>query len=200
MRSVWVDSILHVDGRNLLLNSHNLQFGSNNTGTGTNYIRTDEGGFIRAIPDNGVNTSLFHFAINFSKQLAVGSHCSSSIQVRSQKDTQFNAFVCNGNNTKAILYSYMPLIAGEWTTVEMNGYVIDSVSTNCVLFVFLCSEIDSYLDYRNLKIQDGTQVTDWTPAPEDVKSNVNLYFKDGFKAELIADDLIKFTLKGRIHD
>lgn len=166
---------LPTGGRNLLLNSRVLQFGRNNTGTGTNSVHSEDGGFVRATPDAGKNTSLFHFATNFSKQLTVGSHCSSSIQVRSQKDTQFHAWVCNGNNTQAILYSYKPLVAGEWTTVEMNSYVIDSVSTNCVLFVFACSEIDSYLDYRNLKIEDGAQVTAWSPAPEDPIFTKDMY-------------------------
>ena len=113
-------------------------------------------------------------------------------------------YICTAIDGIGISLGFANTYDGSWkytdTLAVGNGHKsmqVNFTRTNQTHFVLYTNNSTIY---SNIKLEKGSKSTDWSPAPEDVKSHVNIYFKDGFKAELIADDLIKFTLKGRIHD
>lgn len=101
---------------------------------------------------------------------------------------------CKSNGTEQMLNQNVSVIKNEERTDE-NGDIYyhyevlcytknnfdDHISDDSYFYmsiVALASETDAVAKYANLKMEIGNKATDWTPAPEDIQSELNTSLTD----------------------
>ena len=82
-------------------------------------------------------------------------------------------------------------VTGKWNKVSKTGVVtdFDMVSKPVVSIIF--RDFTGTIKFRNLKIEFGDKATDWTPAPEDVESDIS-------NASKTATNYLNFSSDGLI--
>lgn len=145
---------------NFFVNSQCLKMGSNNEGTGTSTLMTDESEkYYRAIPDKNRKVSLYS-KLQKSEDFESGQEHIISVMVRSQKDAYINIYD-NGNSSTTSNTTFVR--ANGWTTITTNSTNISKTDA-----LILVSDVyDSYLDYKNFKLEKGSIASGWMPCIAD---------------------------------
>lgn len=186
-----VDSV-QVGGRNLLLNSiYNLDLRDNNGSvnpTERDYDKEEKCYYIKKRTSDGGNIISI-----YSLVLLKGSRVTTDVV----NEDNFKDYVCSVDvKTEADMYVYLGnpgnknyaknkvlVKAGIWTRIsnQLEG------STRINAFGVGASDLvrDKKIFYKNYKLEKGSIATDWTPAPEDLESQIQdqeiyiEYSKDG---------------------
>lgn len=158
---------IQIGGRNYYLNSASFSMNSNNTGTGTSVLRTDESDkYYRATPAIGKAVSLYKGIAKSSSFKPNGTdNYIISLMARSQKDATITLYDDAHGSTR----TGTALKAGVWTRISTKPQPI-TASKNMILF---SSVIDSYLDYKMAQLECGTISSTWVSAPEDVQASID---------------------------
>lgn len=161
---------IEVGGRNLVLSSELPPFSPNNTGTG-NRVSMSEGSikFNRSKPDNGklVSQYLFLKDSRVSEPLLLDGSTKYTLAMdfRTNKDTIIELYISTGEHTK------IAIKAGIWTRVKCEGITLSSTSD--MACIFRTDTIDTIVDYKMLKLENGNKVSGWSPSPEEVEGNIS---------------------------
>lgn len=106
-----------------------------------------------------------------------------SFDVKSNVTTSINAYLCDENsvkNTNDIGESYTAIkneiVKDEWKQCIFQvrtKKTLPSTRQQVLYLTDMDSKPNTYYMFKNLQIERGTIVTDWKPAPEDVKNDVS---------------------------
>lgn len=106
-----------------------------------------------------------------------------SFDVKSNVTTSINAFLCDENsvkNTNDIGETYTAIkneiVKDEWKQCIFQvrtKKTLPSTRQQVLYLTDMDSKPNTYYMFKNLQIERGTIVTDWKPAPEDVKNDVS---------------------------
>ena len=153
---------IQIGGRNLILDSQNIQTNPNNTGLGTATKKTDETIPYWRIIATGSSISVYENPIYayMNSNCIIGNKYTISADVRVTSITSVG-FISNLGMTS--------VPANIWTRINYTfTYTVNPMRVGG----FTCALLQ--LDYRNYKLESGNKATDWTPAPEDVQSQLDL--------------------------
>lgn len=137
-----------------------------------------------------------------------GTEYTISFEVKASVNTVINLYLCSmsgaGSLTKSIKNINRDVTADIWTKCVYVVTTYDSLpsETNQVLYLYGMNSVAevSYV-FRNLMIEEGTIPTSWSPAPEDVESDITdasksatnyIKFEDGIG--LIVGNMTETTL------
>lgn len=102
-----------------------------------------------------------------------------SVDVKPSVSTNFNIAFREANGTNNLIISGEKSIqvqANKWNKMIWNVKTASTLPTSTSQ-VFYATEMNSgtgvWYQFKNFKIEKGNQATDWTPAPEDVQSNID---------------------------
>ncbi len=106
-----------------------------------------------------------------------------SFDVKSNVTTSINAYLCDENsvkNTNDIGETYTAIkneiVKDEWKQCVFQVRTKKTIPNTRQQVLYLTdmdSKPNTYYMFKNLQIERGTIVTDWKPAPEDVKNDVS---------------------------
>ncbi len=106
-----------------------------------------------------------------------------SFDVKSNVTTSINAYLCDENsvkNTNDLGETYTAIkneiVKDEWKQCIFHVRTKKTISSARQQVLYLTdmdSKPNTYYMFKNLQIERGTIVTDWKPAPEDVKNDVS---------------------------
>lgn len=106
-----------------------------------------------------------------------------SFDVKSNVTTSINAYLCDENsvkNTNDIGETYTAIkneiVKDEWKQCIFQvrtKKALPSTRQQVLYLTDMDSKPNTYYMFKNLQIERGTIVTDWKPAPEDVKNDVS---------------------------
>lgn len=106
-----------------------------------------------------------------------------SFDVKSNVTTSINAYLCDENsvkNTNDIGETYTAIkneiVKDEWKQCIFQvrtKKTLPSTRQQVLYLTDMDSKPNTYYMFKNLQIERGTIVTDWKPAPEDVKNDVS---------------------------
>ena len=106
-----------------------------------------------------------------------------SFDVKSNVTTSINAYLCDENsvkNTNDIGETYTAIkneiVKDEWKQCIFQvrtKKTLPSTRQQVLYLTDMDSKPNTYYMFKNLQIERGTIVTDWKPAPEDVKTDVS---------------------------
>lgn len=106
-----------------------------------------------------------------------------SFDVKSNVTTSINAYLCDENsvkNTNDIGETYTAIkneiVKDEWKQCIFQvrtKKTLPSTRQQVLYLTDMDSKLNTYYMFKNLQIERGTIVTDWKPAPEDVKNDVS---------------------------
>ncbi|RHM34077.1 hypothetical protein DWZ70_14975 [Mediterraneibacter gnavus] len=106
-----------------------------------------------------------------------------SFDVKSNVTTSINAYLCDENsvkNTNDIGETYTAIkneiVKDEWKQCIFQvrtKKTLPSTRQQLLYLTDMDSKPNTYYMFKNLQIERGTIVTDWKPAPEDVKNDVS---------------------------
>lgn len=102
-----------------------------------------------------------------------------SVDVKPSVSTNFNIAFREANGTNNLIISGEKSIqvqANKWNKMIWNVKTASTLPTSTSQ-VYCATEMNSgtgvWYQFKNFKIEKGNQATDWTPAPEDVQSNID---------------------------
>ena len=168
---------VQVGGRNYFSSKNQAAFDENNEYTLPAYQNT---GSFRAFYNLTLPMSYF-----------VGKNCKLSFDAISPNgDTKLSIYNTNGNPRYVINGNVIPTISTTWAHQELTITVTDrgegetysESASNKIEFYF---PSQTGCKIRNVKFEIGNKATDWTPAPEDVDSNISdleIKFNSSIKA------------------
>lgn len=178
-----------VGGRNLATNTN-----KGTTGWGWNM---QTGGCTKTlVSENGVDTckltrdsvaqtgwSVIEFSYIGRSKWEANTDYTVSIDVRASVVTSMNPHFRNANGTNTLIQSRKVInnttVANVWTKLV---WIVKSVATlptdtgQNTYFVGMNSGTGVSYQFKNLKIEKGNMATDWTPAPEDYVSFVDVEY------------------------
>lgn len=113
-------------------------------------------------------------------KLEAGGQYTISFEVKGSVSTSFAAMFRNpgGQNelTQTVQPTFARTVANQWSKCKYVVTLKDTLPTATDQVLYLTSMNSgtgiSYI-FRNLKIEKGNKVTDWTPAPEDVQDHID---------------------------
>lgn len=163
---------IEVGGRNFVTDSNNPERYATHAGakyTYTKNIAVTEWGTkeaVRLVSTGGtstikilrsINTNLEEMSINsYTVSVYVKNNSSTDMRVSTNRIGQQ---VVKGNSTVRVVISSLPSNSGAYLHIQ---YLTNHASDNLDITVW------------NPKVEKGTKVTDWTPAPEDLESKITL--------------------------
>lgn len=155
---------IEVGGRNLILNSRFVSTSPNASGLGSSTLMTDETKpYYRIIGDDTISTYSFDSSATssrFSEPMIDGATYTVSVDVRAPRTGSVGFYSNIGSQSL--------LRANEWVRIKFT-YTYNGTNYRVIGLTY-----DSpIIDYRNWKIEKGNKTTDWTPAPEDVQSEID---------------------------
>jgi len=160
-------SNVKVGGRNLLLNSGGqYRMEKNDVGLGTpSYLTTETIPFYRYTADTGKTISLYNtYDSTVLAEMPIANETYVlGVDVRTQEESTVTIYDTQNVNGSRKVYTIAPNV---WTRIQYNPYVIPSVGVSMVQLILTSNK--RVLDVRNVKYEKGNQMTDWTPAPEDL--------------------------------
>lgn len=178
-----------VGGRNLATNTN-----KGTTGWGWNM---QTGGCTKTlVSENGVDTckltrdsvaqtgwSVIEFSYIGRSKWEANTDYTVSIDVRASVVTSMNPHFSNANGTNTLIQSRKVInnttVANVWTKLVWIVKSVATLPTNTgqnTYFVGMNSGTGVSYQFKNLKIEKGNIATDWTPAPEDYVSFVDVEY------------------------
>lgn len=167
---------LEIGGRNLLLNSDFVKDSSKWTYNSVNpfeYV-ADEGysggGAIRATVTTG-STVVPRQAM--SKTFASGTSLTCSVKIKEEEGEWGTASQGRFANLYSIPYAYHKDLGDGWTLYVYTSTLTEDVVVGTAnVFGFSNIGVGVFI-IDQIKLEIGTKATDWTPAPEDIDSDIN---------------------------
>lgn len=150
-----------VGGTNLFRNSASPLFNPNLPGTGTSVkITNEDEPFYRATPDAGKAVSLFGGASALT--YVAGRDYVSSIYVRQASGSPVTFTYYNEGN-HAVSSQNTVVQSGVWTRISTKPLQTAGAKN----MILIAGTANVVVDYKKVKVENGTIPTDWSASPED---------------------------------
>lgn len=172
---------IEVGGRNLLCTSTSFEIRGMATGI---TVEITEEGYLRIIAESeNDNWASVRIGSNYDQvenELSEGDEFVISFSMRSSDATVLPTIYIK---TDMGYYNMIGSLSSEWSTVYYAGTWKDA---NDIAFHFGFSNCVGTYEIRSCKIEKGNKATDWTPAPEDIETELetNYYTKTVTDAQI----------------
>lgn len=177
-----VDTI-SIGGRNLMTNSEDgYEFtGSsfnNSTHSGTKITCTVDGG--KADHYCMVTDRITPTPNDLSKEIGTELTFSADVKIVGSIVNPHMLFDLRSDDNAtriAIIRAYAdPSITDRWQRISGTAAITSAdcdITRALIAMLYNSATLGSTIEYRRVKVERGNKSTDWTPAPEDVESNIN---------------------------
>lgn len=193
---------LEIGGRNLLANTETLIVGEENVwcyGHGDALTKTDDG---IKLTFTGLASDCMNVPLTFDGAVENNDEVTLSFQYRGNL-TNFGSFQYLQRTTPHVTIDGFPALTVSETEWKEYSYTFKNANSNIrtcyavLMFYGNAGSTNKWIEIRDksLKLEKGNRATDWTPAPEDITSDIN----DAANMASGADSLAK-SHDGRISD
>lgn len=180
----------------IVVGGRNLATNTNKGTTGWSWNMQTGGCTKTLVSENGVDTckltrdsvaqtgwSVIEFSYIGRSKWEANTDYTVSIDVRASVVTSMNPHFRNANGTNTLIQSRKVInnttVANVWTKLVWIVKSVATLPTNTgqnTYFVGMNSGTGVSYQFKNLKIEKGNMATDWTPAPEDYVSFVDVEY------------------------
>ena len=178
-----------VGGRNLAMNT-------NKGTTGWSWSMQTGGYSKESVSETGVNTckltrdsvkqsgwSVIHFSYIGRTKWEADTNYTVSVDVKASVSTSMDPGFRHGDGSNMLIQSCKAVnnktVANVWTKlvwVVKSAATLPSGTSQDTYFTGMNSNVGVSYQFKNLKIEKGNTATDWTPAPEDYVSYVDVEY------------------------
>ena len=184
-----------IGGRNLLKNTSTIVkfvnaygYGASDAGSPTRIIENDY--YLLTSTIAGFSNN-YHF-INIGLPAMAEGDYAFSFDVMTNSDKAQLGFIPNFPN--AGTKTNIPNTAGKWVRINTIATIPtgQAITGNTLFGIeFYGEAVGYFVKYKNIQLEKGNKATDWTPAPEDVQSDINAALAKAAEA-----DYLKAALTG----
>lgn len=162
---------LEIGGRNLARNTKTKNFVSYQNGA----IQIIDDGYIRVTNSAGVNANfgLMQTATERKMEIVEGEKYTISFEVRGTVSSMNYVYVMRPDAVTNQRFNAMNVPSSTEFTRVSSTHTANSGSNNAYLMIATRNEPNgAWFEIKNIKMEKGNRATDWSPAPEDLTTNV----------------------------
>lgn len=180
----------------IVVGGRNLATNTNKGTTGWNWSMQTGGYSKESVSETGVNTckltrdsvkqsgwSVIQFSYIGRTKWEADTNYTVSVDVKASVSTSMNPDFRHGNGSNMLIQSCKAVnnktVANVWTKlvwVVKSAATLPSGTSQNTYFTGMNSNVGVSYQFKNLKIEKGNMATDWTPAPEDYVSFVDVEY------------------------
>lgn len=180
----------------IVVGGRNLATNTNKGTTGWSWSMQTGGYSQESVSETGVNTckltrdsvkqsgwSVIQFSYIGRTKWEADTNYTVSVDVKASVSTSMNPEFRHGNGSNMLIQSCKAVnnktVANVWTKlvwVVKSAATLPSGTSQNTYFTRMNSNVGVSYQFKNLKIEKGNMATDWTPAPEDYVSFVDVEY------------------------
>ena len=180
----------------IVVGGRNLATNTNKGTTGWSWPMQTGGYSKESVSETGVNTckltrdsvkqsgwSVIQFSYIGRTKWEADTNYTVSVDVKASVSTSMNPGFRHGNGSNTLIQSCKAVnnktVANVWTKlvwVVKSAATLPSETSQNTYFTGMNSNVGVSYQFKNLKIEKGNTATDWTPAPEDYVSFVDVEY------------------------
>lgn len=180
----------------IVVGGRNLATNTNKGTTGWSWSMQTGGYSKESVSETGVNTckltrdsvkqsgwSVIQFSYIGRTKWEADTNYTVSVDVKASVSTSMNPEFRHGNGSNMLIQSCKAVnnktVANVWTKlvwVVKSAATLPSGTSQNTYFTRMNSNVGVSYQFKNLKIEKGNMATDWTPAPEDYVSFVDVEY------------------------
>lgn len=180
----------------IVVGGRNLATNTNKGTTGWSWSMQTGGYSKESVSETGVNTckltrdsvkqsgwSVIQFSYIGRTKWEADTNYTVSVDVKASVSTSMNPEFRHGNGSNMLIQSCKAVnnktVANVWTKlvwVVKSAATLPSGTSQNTYFTGMNSNVGVSYQFKNLKIEKGNMATDWTPAPEDYVSFVDVEY------------------------
>lgn len=180
----------------IVVGGRNLATNTNKGTTGWSWSMKTGGYSKESVSETGVNTckltrdsvkqsgwSVIQFSYIGRTKWEADTNYTVSVDVKASVSTSMNPDFRHGNGSNMLIQSCKAVnnktVANVWTKlvwVVKSAATLPSGTSQNTYFTGMNSNVGVSYQFKNLKIEKGNMATDWTPAPEDYVSFVDVEY------------------------
>lgn len=180
----------------IVVGGRNLATNTNKGTTGWSWSMQTGGYSKESVSETGVNTckltrdsvkqsgwSVIQFSYIGRTKWEADTNYTVSVDVKASVSTSMNPDFRHGNGSNMLIQSCKAVnnktVANVWTKlvwVVKSAATLPSGTSQNTYFTGMNSNVGVSYQFKNLKIEKGNMATDWTPAPEDYVSFVDVEY------------------------
>lgn len=180
----------------IVVGGRNLATNTNKGTTGWSWSMQTGGYSKESVSETGVNTckltrdsvkqsgwSVIQFSYIGRTKWEADTNYTVSVDVKASVSTSMNPGFRHGDNSNMLIQSCKAVnnktVANVWTKlvwVVKSAATLPSGTSQNTYFTGMNSNVGVSYQFKNLKIEKGNTATDWTPAPEDYVSFVDVEY------------------------
>ena len=180
----------------IVVGGRNLATNTNKGTTGWSWSMQTGGYSEESVSETGVNTckltrdsvkqsgwSVIQFSYIGRTKWEADTNYTVSVDVKASVSTSMNPDFRHGNGSNMLIQSCKAVnnktVANVWTKlvwVVKSAATLPSGTSQNTYFTGMNSNVGVSYQFKNLKIEKGNMATDWTPAPEDYVSFVDVEY------------------------
>jgi len=180
----------------IVVGGRNLATNTNKGTTGWSWSMQTGGYSKESVSETGVNTckltrdsvkqsgwSVIQFSYIGRTKWEADTNYTVSVDVKASVSTSMNPDFRHGNGSNMLIQSCKAVnnktVANVWTKlvwVVKSAATLPSGTSQNTYFIGMNSNVGVSYQFKNLKIEKGNTATDWTPAPEDYVSFVDVEY------------------------
>lgn len=180
----------------IVVGGRNLATNTNKGTTGWSWSMQTGGYSKESVSETGVNTckltrdsvkqsgwSVIQFSYIGRTKWEADTNYTVSVDVKASVSTSMNPGFRHGNSSNMLIQSCKAVnnktVANVWTKlvwVVKSAATLPSGTSQNTYFTGMNSNVGVSYQFKNLKIEKGNTATDWTPAPEDYVSFVDVEY------------------------
>ena len=180
----------------IVVGGRNLATNTNKGTTGWSWSMQTGGYSKESVSETGVNTckltrdsvkqsgwSVIQFSYIGRTKWEADTNYTVSVDVKASVSTSMNPEFRHGNGSNMLIQSCKAVnnktVANVWTKlvwVVKSAATLPSGTSQNTYFIGMNSNVGVSYQFKNLKIEKGNTATDWTPAPEDYVSFVDVEY------------------------
>jgi len=180
----------------IVVGGRNLATNTNKGTTGWNWSMQTGGYSKESVSETGVNTckltrdsvkqsgwSVIQFSYIGRTKWEADTNYTVSVDVKASVSTSMNPGFRHGDSSNMLIQSCKAVnnktVANVWTKlvwVVKSAATLPSGTSQNTYFTGMNSNVGVSYQFKNLKIEKGNTATDWTPAPEDYVSFVDVEY------------------------